>query len=316
MVAMSTQNSTSVPKMKIMDDWCYKHGRYFAASANHGGYLLPIDNEELNRLDILHKVFLVARGNKPFRSPIVRPAPKVMDLGTGTGIWGINVAEECFTESQIMAVDLNQIQPELIPIGVIAQQFDIEQPTWGPLLTNCDLIHVRMMLGSLKTNTWPHTYRKILDHLAPGIGHMEHVEIDWTPRWDDDKRPTKSAFEEWATLFYSGMDMFDRSARVNSNERYLMMEAAGFTDIKEEVIRAYVCPWSEDRTERELARWFNLGLTHSLDSLSLIPLIEKMGMTLEQVKELSEKVKKEICVLRYHTYCNIHVWTGRRPDFQ
>ncbi|KAH7156311.1 methyl transferase [Dactylonectria macrodidyma] len=316
---MATGNSTSTVQGQVSKEWTYKHGRYFAPPSKRGEYLLPIDNEELNRLDILHKVFLVARGNKPFRSPIVRPAPKFMDLGTGTAIWGINVAEEyarCFTDSQIMAVDLNKTQPELIPVGVISQQFDIEEPTWGPLMTGCDLIHVRMMLGSLQTNIWPQTYRNILEHLTPEIGHMEHIEIDWTPRWDDNQRPTKSAFEEWAALFYSGMDKFDRSARVKSDERYLMMEAAGFTDIKEEVIKAYVCPWSEDRTVRELARWFNLGLTHSLDSLSLMPLIEKLGMTLEEVNELTGKVKKEICVLRYHTYCNIHVWTARRPELQ
>lgn len=39
-------------------------------------------------------MFLVAREDKPFCVPIVRPAPKLMDLGTGTGIWGITVAEE------------------------------------------------------------------------------------------------------------------------------------------------------------------------------------------------------------------------------
>ena len=50
--------------------------------------------EELNRLDIFHKVFLVARHNKPFHVPITRPVPKIMDLGTGTGIWAINMAEE------------------------------------------------------------------------------------------------------------------------------------------------------------------------------------------------------------------------------
>lgn len=134
---------------------------------------------------------------------------------------------------------------------------------------------------------------------------MEHVEIDWTPRWDDDTRPTECAFQQWAELFYSGMDQFNRSARVMPLETRQRIEAAGFTDIKEEVIPSYVCPWSDDRRIRELARWFNLGLSHSLESLSLMPLIEKHGMKLEEVQELCDKVKKEICILRYHTYCNM-----------
>ncbi|KAF7540769.1 hypothetical protein G7Z17_g12130 [Cylindrodendrum hubeiense] len=285
---MSSQNSISESEGRYLEDGYWRHGRFYG-SWKRGKYLFPIDSEELNRLDIFHKVFLVARENKPFRVPIVRPAPRFMDLGTGTGIWGINVAEECFTDCQIMAVDLNQIQPALIPVGVVPQQFDIEEPVWGPLLT---------------------------EHLAPGIGHMEHVEIDWTPRWDDDERPSKSAFKEWSELFYDGMDQFNRRARVMPQETRQMIEAAGFTDVREEVIKAYVCPWSEDRAERELARWFNLGLTHSLEALSLMPLIEKQGMKFDDVRELCGKVKKEICVLRYHTYCNIHVWTARKPELQ
>lgn len=57
--------------------------------------MLTIPKEELNRLDIFHKFFLVARENKLFSSPMGRTVrPKIMDLGTGTGIWAINVAEE------------------------------------------------------------------------------------------------------------------------------------------------------------------------------------------------------------------------------
>lgn len=51
--------------------------------------------EELNRLDIFHKVFLVARGDSlalDFASPPDRPM-RILDLGTGTGIWSIHVTE-------------------------------------------------------------------------------------------------------------------------------------------------------------------------------------------------------------------------------
>ncbi|KAL2675254.1 Secondary metabolism regulator lae1 [[Neocosmospora] mangrovei] len=193
----------------------------------------------------------------------MRKTPRIMDLGTGTGIWAINVAEDCLSDAQIMAVDLNQIQPAL--------------------------------------------------HLTPGLGHMEHVEIDWTPRWDDDERPSNSSFTQWAELFLTGMDQFNRTARVVPEETRQMLEATGFIDIKHEIIPAFVCPWSPDRREREIARWFNLGLSHSLESLSLMPLVEKHGLGPDEVRELCARVKREICILRYHTYCNIHIWTARKP---
>ncbi|KAJ4271423.1 hypothetical protein NW762_000125 [Fusarium torreyae] len=217
-----------------------------------------------------------------------------MDLGTGTGIWAINVAEGCFSDATIMAVDLNQIQPALIPPGVMPKQFDIEEPIWGPLLADCDLIHMRMLLGSIRTDLWPQVYRKIFE-------------------CDDDERPANSAFEKWAELFLDGMDHFNRSARVTPQETRQLLEASGFTDVRQEVIQAYVCPWSPDRHEREIARWFNLGLSHSLEALSLVPLVEKQGLKVEEVRELCAQAKRETCVLRYHTYCNIYVWTARKP---
>lgn len=134
---------------------------------------------------------------------------------------------------------------------------------------------------------------------------MEQVEIDWTPRCDDDEPPPESAFREWTDLFYDGMDQFNRCARVMPKKTRQMIQAAGFTDFKEDVIRAYVCPWSGVRAERELARWFNLGLTHSLEALSLMPLIEKQGMTLDKVRQLCREVEKEICTKHYRTYCNM-----------
>ncbi|KAM0192625.1 hypothetical protein ACHAPA_009328 [Fusarium lateritium] len=212
-----------------------------------------------------------------------------------------------------MAVDLNQIQPALIPPGVLPTQYDIEEPAWGPLLADCDLIHLRMLLGSIRTDLWPQLYRKIFEHLAPGVGHLEHIEVDWTPRCDDDERPANSAFERWAELFYEGMERFNRDARVIPQQTRQLLETAGFTDLRHEVIQAYVCPWSPDRHEREIARWFNIGLSHSLEALSLKPLIEELGFTAEEVRELSTRAKRETCVLRYHTYCNIHVWTARKP---
>ncbi|KAF5659769.1 methyl transferase [Fusarium denticulatum] len=250
-------------------------------------FQLTQQQEELNRLDIFHKVFLLARDNKPFLAPIRRTSPRIMDIGTGTGIWAINVAEECLSDAEIMAVDLNQIQPALIPPGFMPKQYDIEEPSWGPLLADCDLIHMRMLLGSIQTDLWPQVYHNAFEHLAPGIGFLEHIEVDWIPRCDDDERPANSAFVKWAELFLDGMDRFNRRVRVTPQEHRQMLEATGFTDIRQEVIKAYVCPWSADRNEREIARWFNIGLSHSLEAMSLKPLIEKLGFEAEEVRELS-----------------------------
>lgn len=54
----------------------------------------PRAKEEKNRLDIFHKFFLVARDNNLFSAPLdVKQALRVLDLGTGTGIWAIELSE-------------------------------------------------------------------------------------------------------------------------------------------------------------------------------------------------------------------------------
>lgn len=84
-----------------------------------------------------------------------------------------------------------------------------------------------------------------------------------------------------------------------------MMESVGFTDFKEQRIRCYVNPWSDNDYEKDVAQWFNLGFIDGLEAMSLVPLVEKLGRTREEVTALAERVKIECCKLRYHAYCTM-----------
>lgn len=50
-------------------------------------------------MDIYHKLFSVARHERLYNAPLVATGtmgdrgPRILDLGTGTGIWAIDVAE-------------------------------------------------------------------------------------------------------------------------------------------------------------------------------------------------------------------------------
>jgi ubiquinone/menaquinone biosynthesis C-methylase UbiE len=56
-------------------------------------YGLPMDDDELDRLDMNHHKYTLLQGNKLFLAPISPTPQKILDLGTGTGIdW----CEGCF----------------------------------------------------------------------------------------------------------------------------------------------------------------------------------------------------------------------------
>lgn len=49
---------------------------------------------EKDRMDIYHKLFLVARRDQLHQAPLpTQWRPRILDLGTGTGIWAIDMAE-------------------------------------------------------------------------------------------------------------------------------------------------------------------------------------------------------------------------------
>ncbi|OAA46917.1 Ribosomal RNA methyltransferase RrmJ/FtsJ [Metarhizium rileyi] len=282
-----------------------RYGRYYGSWQSRK-YLCPIDQEETNRLDLFHKLFLVARHdalcvpNLPETRPI-----RALDLGTGTGIWAFHVAEKTTRQPVIMAVDLHKIQPALIPPGVIIAQFDIEDPCWDRLITDCDIVHMRMLFGSIHHAMWPRIYRNVFDHLLPGSGYVEHVEIDWVPGWEGDYIPNPSALKEWSDLYLRASETFGRNGRLDSATVRRTMESAGFIDFREEIIRCYVNPWMPDRHERELASWFNLGLSRGVEAMSLMPMIEGLGLKQEEVHNLCQRVIKEICVLSHHAFFHV-----------
>ena len=52
-------------------------------------YLLPNDESENDRLDMTHELCLLMLQRKLYLAPIKNPQ-RVIDLGTGTGIWAID----------------------------------------------------------------------------------------------------------------------------------------------------------------------------------------------------------------------------------
>ncbi|KFY88881.1 hypothetical protein V500_06064, partial [Pseudogymnoascus sp. VKM F-4518 (FW-2643)] len=74
-------------------------------------YGLPMDDTELNRLDMSHAKYYGLIEKKRFLAPIGDSPQKILDLGCGTGIWCIDVADE-YPSAEVIGVDIAPTQPE------------------------------------------------------------------------------------------------------------------------------------------------------------------------------------------------------------
>ena len=70
-------------------DYVYENRRRYHAY-REGEYLIPNDEKEQDRLDLIHHVFRLVLGGALYRAPIPRTVQRVLDMGTGTGIWAID----------------------------------------------------------------------------------------------------------------------------------------------------------------------------------------------------------------------------------
>src|SRR5436309_1975191 len=72
------------------------HGRTFHAY-KAGQYKFPNDEKEKNRLDLQHHLYNLVFGRKLHLAPISHSPQNVLDVGTGTGIWAMDFADQYLT---------------------------------------------------------------------------------------------------------------------------------------------------------------------------------------------------------------------------
>lgn len=66
-----------------------------------------------------HEIMKLVMDGRLHLSPFSRqhPPQKILDIGTGTGIWAIEMGDQ-FPEAQIIGTDLSPMQPNFVPPNV------------------------------------------------------------------------------------------------------------------------------------------------------------------------------------------------------
>ncbi|KNB17591.1 hypothetical protein FOXG_15089 [Fusarium oxysporum f. sp. lycopersici 4287] len=169
-------------------------GRQYHAY-NADSYNFPNDEAERERLDLTHLLITKGIGNRLFLAPVdLNRSARVLDIGTGTGIWAICVGEE-YPSAEIIGNDLSAIQPTWVPPNVKFEVDDVEQP-W--VHDKFDYIFSRYMSTSILD--WPKLVENVFEHLHPG-GWAEFQDFDLLYYSEDGSITDDHHLLKWMKLF-------------------------------------------------------------------------------------------------------------------
>ncbi|KAF7555275.1 hypothetical protein G7Z17_g2287 [Cylindrodendrum hubeiense] len=278
-------------------DYRRENGRTYHRYSE-GKYSLPNDDIENERLDLQHHLFLLTFDNKLGLAPPNQADSKVervLDVGTGTGIWALDYGDE-HPEAEVIGVDLSPIQPSFVPPNVKFYIDDIEAPWAYPKPFN--YIHCRMMTSSLAS--WPNFLRDAFNNLAPG-GYTELQEIDLFAKSDDDTLKDGSALAKCTKLLNDACNILGRPFQDNSKLKDIMAKI-GYVDIVVTTFKWPTNAWARDKKHKELGMWNSENMSTGLEALTMAPFTRALGWSKEDVDVFLVDVMEDLNNKAVHAY--------------
>ncbi|RDW95065.1 hypothetical protein BP5796_00828 [Coleophoma crateriformis] len=250
---------------------------------------------------------------------------RVLDAGTGTGIWAIDFGKILITidrwklydlsraadehpECEVLGIDLSPMQPSFLPPNLVFQLDDLEEP-WR-FNFKFDFIYTRMMTGAF--SDWPKYFNQAFENLNPG-GYIELADCTYPFVADDLSLSKDSALTKWCQLMMDGCAAMGRP--IDSAVRYkAQLEEAGFTDVVELKYKWPLNRWPKDKKAKELGMWTYENMYGGILGFSLAIFTRVLGWTREDTELFIAEVQKEVRDHKIHSYAPIYVVYGKKPE--
>lgn len=280
-----------------------EHGRSYQGYLE-AKYVLPMDEQELERLDFqCHLVWLTL--DKKLSTAPIGNLNRVLDVGCGTGLWAIDFADK-HPKAEVLGVDLAPVQPQCVPPNLVFEVDDLEQP-WN-FTQRFDYIHCQLMIGAFQD--WPNFFRQSLEFLTPG-GYTEIKEIDFVIRCDDGTMAPDSAIARWHDLMHEAAAKAGFPLDIISQVPEMMRDA-GYSDIVARQVKWPINTWPRDPKHKDLGQWAHENFSWGCESMSLALFTRVLGWSSEEVRVFMAQVRKDLKDRRIHAYWNFWIVYGRK----
>ncbi|KJK67801.1 Methyltransferase domain protein [Aspergillus parasiticus SU-1] len=338
----------SVPGYSI--EYGRRYLKYHEGTTDFDGfvaYVFPIDEQELDRLDMQHHMFKLVNNGRLYLAPLQDPK-RMLDIGTGSGIWPIEMGTNfphlldithtsrsallacnhvltvrylvaaLFPNAVIIGTDLTSVKETEAPENVHFLLDDAAEDYWLWEPDYFDYIRLAHLTGAMPS--FKELLRKSLEHLTPG-GWLECHEMDPKPMCDDGTMPPENeeggrsafALHDWWRAQHRSGQFTDppRQFRIAHRIERSMRES-GFVDIQQRIKKVPTNPWPSDPEMKEIGSRSERNWLEALSGWSYKPLAS-LGWTRPEIEAFLVDVRKAIQNRDVHCYMNFHVVTGRKP---
>ncbi|KAJ3936395.1 MAG: hypothetical protein NXY57DRAFT_957277 [Lentinula lateritia] len=282
-------------------------------------YRLPADDEELERLDAQHLLFMEIMGKYPpcmeevMADDVPGEIKAVLDLGCGSGSWIMDVARD-FAHCSAVAVDLVPMQSIYMPPNLRSEVDDINlglEHFYGDF----NVVHARLISSGVRD--YEGLINQISMILRPG-GLIDLMEFDFHV-YDENHQvielETSKIAEPWwpRWLTFANLAARDRGGNVDA-ATYIHSWVANHHAFENVTYEEYWVPTCGWRTDSEFM--MRIGVTLRDDILAFLksgrPLLLGSGVPEDLVNELEANAVKELHSGRARHYIRLQCVHARK----
>ncbi|CCX12949.1 Similar to Demethylmenaquinone methyltransferase; acc. no. Q9RRT0.1 [Pyronema omphalodes CBS 100304] len=289
-----------------VNQYLFENGRQYHAYYGTDKYLQPTDETEQDRLDLHHEILRLAFGETTHEAPLKEPH-HILDIGTGTGIWAIDMADQ-YPMAEVIGTDLSPIQPSWVPANC---RFEVDDAmaVWTYQSDFFDLVHSRNISSGV-TN-WNHLISEMMRCTKPG-GYVELGEADIDIYCDDGSMKSDNPLKVYIGHLRSALSAMQRTSPTTTFLENLLKEA-GFEDIKTVQAKEPIGPWAKDPRMKKIGA---MSLLHSetvYESYGMAAFTRVLGMGEEEARNICNGAVKATKNKNYHVYGVHYRVCGRKP---